>query len=79
MSMVKIGNAYMTFIRKPEEQILLGGLSAGMMIILKFIFEKRCKGMNWMQMAEEKVRCWVLLKSVNGHSCSTEEGELLSE
>jgi hypothetical protein len=51
-----MGSAYTILIRKPEQYILLGGLSAGTIEILSFIFEKRHKAMNWVHLAEGMVR-----------------------
>jgi hypothetical protein len=49
-------SAYTILIRKPKEYSLLGGLPAGTIEILKFIFEKRNRGTNWMHWAENMVR-----------------------
>jgi hypothetical protein len=48
----------------PKKRFYLGDIAVDRRIILKFIFEKRCQGMNRMQLSEDKVQYWLLLNPV---------------
>jgi len=61
-----------------REREYLGDLGLDGRIILRWIFRKwAVGGMDWIELAQNRVRCWGTCECGNEPSCSTKCGEFL--